>query len=161
MAKPTRRPKASTTGTAKAVPVGGIDYEKHFRQLKEAAEEGNGMAVLTAIKHCWYFKHPVPDWLVAALGLAASSYQMAEVRTLDEALGLRRKARWKLPEAKFDSLYGGMCYFAVKALVEDEKQTITLASAYHAVAVDLETSCPGVTWRKVKRNYLYWNSYSD
>jgi hypothetical protein len=162
MIKPTLDPKQTEASRVSEE----LERKKYFDQVVngnklESKSAEHPEALLVTLRACGQFGQPVPVWARNQLALAAASYLSAQVKTLDEALGLARPSRWELSEASFDALHGLNCFIQVNKLVAEINPTTgknySKTYAYDAAAEYLKGI--GATRRKVARNFNYWNNY--
>ena len=91
-------------------------YRTEIEHLRPAAEAGDGAALLEASVLAMYIDAPLPNWIVAELGDAIQRYTAMEVRTLDEAFGLRPRTQSQFRKDRVALQFGTRIFYQVCAL---------------------------------------------
>ncbi len=98
----------------------GIDVEFEFDQLKKSFDEGNNACALHALAFSLYFDAKPPEWAIKHLNNGYQRWHYAEVRTLDEALGIERPKGFRLDAAKRNAMHAAAIMIEVNKRLQQE-----------------------------------------
>lgn len=104
-------------------PNTGIDLDAEFERFRLHFEQGDKSCALHALAFACYFDSRPPRWAIEHVLTGYRNWSSAEVRTMDEALGIKRPKGWQLRTARNASRYGGAIFVEVNKLLEKEACT--------------------------------------
>ena len=111
-------------------PNTGIDLDAEFERFRLHFEQGDKSCALHALAFACYFDCRPPRWAIEHVITGYRNWSGAEVRTLDEALGIDRPKGWRLGPARNAARYGGSIFIEVNKLLEKVDFT---DDVFHAV----------------------------
>ena len=96
------------------------DIAANFKTLQERFNEGARSAALHALAHAYYFRVMPPKWAIEHVADGYGRWSKAEVKTLDEALGIQRPKGFRLDAVNRSLMHGGMILIDVNKRLETE-----------------------------------------
>ena len=93
------------------------DLELEYRHTE--FKNGNGQALLSAIRYCGNEQIIMPEWVVQAFFEATHKFNFLHVKTLDEAFGIKWPKGKKLPAARKRMELSYPVYLACKKEIEN------------------------------------------
>lgn len=99
-------------------PNTGIDLDAEFERFRICFEQGDKSCALHALAFACYFDSRPPRWAIEHVITGYRNWHGAEVRTLDEALGIERPKGWRLGPARNAARHGGAIFIEVNKLLE-------------------------------------------